>query len=374
MPLCRSLLPLFPSLTSLSLEHNNVSTLDPDPSWSGDSICAFASIDSLNLAYNAIESPAFISYLPLVFPNLLSLRVSGNSFFEPANSSTVADSSYCAQDGPFMLTLARVPSLLTLNYSSITERERMDAELYYISMAQQEIEQAMTRSSEEPLFDICSDLTQNWSRYEELCAKYDRESKLPQPATSAPNAVSQPSQQDEDQFPIGSFGAQLLTINFVLERGTNKADCFGDQNISESPILTLKLPRTMSIYRVKGVLFRKIGSEWGLKPLQFDLKLSKKGELGEQQGEDSKYHSARQVQNDELVPDSTRGLGDWVRTSINDTSTEDVEAGTAMAADVHIVQVIPRIRDYIRPGGHQMASSDGSDTQHRRMDLLAKLA
>ena len=273
-----------------------------------------------------------------------------------------------------MLTLACVPTLVTLNYSNITERERMDAELYYVSEAQQEIKQAMRRSSEEPGFDICSDLTQNWSRYEELCAKYDRESKLPQPATSAPNAVSQPSQQDEDQFPIGSFGAQLLTINFVLERGTNKADCFGDQNISESPILTLKLPRTMSIYRVKGVLFRKIGSEWGLKPLQFDLKLSKKGELGEQQGEDSKYHSARQVQNDELVPDSTRGLGDWVRTSINDTSTEDVEAGTAMAADVHIVQVIPRIRDYIRPGGHQMASSDGSDTQHRRMDLLAKLA
>jgi tubulin-specific chaperone E len=288
VPLCRSLFPLFPDLAALSLQHNQISTLDSRQS--DEPLPVYRSITSINLSRNAITDTAIISSLPLLFPNLTSLRVSGNPFF-----TTSPDSAHHRTDeAAFMLTLARLPNLKTLNYSAITDKDRMEGELYYLSVAEKEVEKA-SHETGSLASEKVKTTVREWARYHELCSKYDRENFLEklaaqnmEPSPDA-DAAAASIRSRKKAHPPNSLGARLVTITF---------------HSSDDQKIVLTVPRTFDVYRVKGLLLRKAGRAWGLKPLDFVFELLHDGPEDDM--------------SDEEIPDSTRRIGDWIGEEVSE--------------------------------------------------------
>ena len=292
VPLCVSLIPMFPNLTILSLQRNQISAFNAPGSTSEEPLPVYSSITTLNLSHNAITTPAVISSLPHLFPNLASLRVSSNPFF----SSPTGSVQHGNEDAvAFMLTLARLPTLTMLNYSAITDKDRMEGELYYVSVAEREIQTAVQRTGWSPTSNELHTVAQrDWPRYDELCIKYDRENVVEKLA-STNNRPAGPTPQS---YPPNSLGARLVTITFHLHsRPSSTTTTTKDK---ETTVL-LSLPRTLDVYRVKSLLVRKVGREWGLRPLDFAFFLIRDRE------EDGGAGVA-----EEEIPDSTRRIGDWI--------------------------------------------------------------
>ncbi|ERF70687.1 hypothetical protein EPUS_02553 [Endocarpon pusillum Z07020] len=308
VPLCISLIPLFPTLTTLSLQHNKISTFNSSTSTTDQPTPLYPSITTLNLSHNAITDSRVVSSLPELFPNLTSLQVSDNPFFSNLTSRT----THGIEDAAFLITVARLPTLTMLNYTSITEKDRMDGELYYLSVAEKEIQKALQNTQSTTNNDFRRSL-QDWARYIELCDKYDRvhivgrsiaAQSAHSPKDTVPaDAVSAASYRPP-KYPPNTLGAQLVTLTFRLQTPSKNEPPTTTDTIPHSPTpesVTLTLPRTLDVYRVKSLLLRKIGREWNLKPLEFTFEIVQ--DAGEQVEE---------------IPDSTRRIGDWIPESVGD--------------------------------------------------------
>lgn len=230
-----------------------------------------------------------------------------------------------------MLTLARLPTLTMLNYSAITDKDRMDGELYYLSVAENEIQTAF-RHTESLGCEEFTRAKQDWGRYGDLCSKYERENLVEKLAAQLPNptATSTASSQ-KPKYPPNSLGARLITVTFHFHPTSN------ENTKKEDVVLTL--PRTLDVYRVKSLLMRKTGRQWGLQPLGFVFEL-----LTPSDGEDG--------DGVEEIPDSTRRIGDWI--------TEGVGLGGV------IVRVVPKPTPRLMAEGEEGVDLDG---QVQRMDL-----
>lgn len=106
------------NLHSIVLKHNSIRSIYDDGKSPGEASTPIFSnsLEFLDLSDNAINTWTFIDQLPMVAPSLNNLRVSRNPLYETGagngNVSQHADDSY-------MLTLARVKNLSTLNYSQV---------------------------------------------------------------------------------------------------------------------------------------------------------------------------------------------------------------------------------------------------------------
>lgn len=325
IPLCLSLMTLFPNLTTLSLQNNNISALDSEVPTPEQPLSAFSSITTLNLSNNAITTYTLISSLTQIFPNLTSLRVSGNPvFLPPANSAHRTDAA-------FMLTVARLSTLTTLNYSTITDKDRMEAELYYLSEAEKDLQRREALASRE---DSIGALERDWPRYHELCGKYDREDLVEKlvaaaaaaaaldagaPSGPAPATASRPAIRQRKTYPHNTLGARLVSITFQLHPPSPTTG--GPQETT-----TLLLPRTLDVYRVKSLLVRKVGRQWDLRPLGFGFEIVRIRDAGA--GAAGAAGQAGKGEEVEAIPDSTRKIGDW----IND---DDDGGGEGMLVRVH---------------------------------------
>ncbi|RMZ80430.1 hypothetical protein DV737_g2985, partial [Chaetothyriales sp. CBS 132003] len=188
----------FPSLASLSLQGNRIADLSiasPEP-------MAFPALTDLALSSNCIPTFAALSSLPVLCPNLISLRVSSNPFTATLPASAPFDTSY-------YLTLARIPSLQMLNYTTITARDRTEGELYYLSVVEKAMRPILASQT---LSAAASYASHHYSRYSELCAKYDRANILagPPPASSLhANAESSGNR------PAGSVASRLFSLVYT---------------------------------------------------------------------------------------------------------------------------------------------------------------
>jgi len=110
------------NLKSLSLRGNALSSVhDLDDTAATDSTSRelrfSESLEYVDLSYNAISRWAFIDDLRNVFPGLTGLRTSHNPLYEePAANEGKAMSV----DEGYMLTLARLENLKTLNFSNVS--------------------------------------------------------------------------------------------------------------------------------------------------------------------------------------------------------------------------------------------------------------
>lgn len=133
-----------------------------------------------------------------------------------------------------MLTLSRLSTLGTLNYSPITPAERVNAELYYLSTIASAL--ALVPPDQE------SQITNQHPRYAELCALYGE----PTITRTAPDAVG-----------VHTLAARLIDFKFVFypsvphEPGRDGGD--GTKAAMEKK---KQVPRGFDVYRVKGIVGR----------------------------------------------------------------------------------------------------------------------
>jgi hypothetical protein len=274
----------FPNLKVLSLQGNQISSIGLlSPLGSDREAISFPQLGSLNLSHNLIANYSFIDALPQLFPGLTSLRVSNNPFFSsgtnthppaydeiphkaiPASSTASApphrmpaSPRTSRSDAPYSLTLARIPTLLSLNHSTITPRDREEGEIYYIAIAERELSAAIAETPVYSREGHVSDVKRQYPRYEELCRKYERESVFDKQRSASNEVPAQTS------YTPGTLGIRLVKTRFYIPQKDE-----GSRATSSVIPTTFSrlIPRTISVYTLKALLART----FSLPALQFRL-------------------------------------------------------------------------------------------------------
>lgn len=115
-------IPLIPDSVNICiLAHNEIKTLPQGISY--------PSITTLDLSYNRIDSWDVVDSLHLVFPSVVELRLNSNLLAVKSDDESEADNLL------FIFILARWggPRLSKLDGMSVSDREQLDAELYFMS-------------------------------------------------------------------------------------------------------------------------------------------------------------------------------------------------------------------------------------------------
>ena len=233
-----------PNLQTLSLHSNQISTISP-PSTPPP---VFPSLLTLDLSSNLISSLLFISNLPISFPLLTSLRTSSNPF----NASS--------PETAYILTLARIPTLTTLNYSTISPAERQNAELYYLSTIGKEL-------SSTPLDTEAQILSQH-PQYPLLCSLHGTPSitRLSATQTSSANENTLNARLIDFTFYLPAperLKAQSHHAHQNLTPQASQPQQTNDTNETEPETHTTPIPRTINPYRLKAL----IGTLFNLSPM-----------------------------------------------------------------------------------------------------------
>ncbi|KAJ9214382.1 hypothetical protein DTO166G4_4006 [Paecilomyces variotii] len=228
-----------PNLDRLSLRGNNIRGVLPSDSPSEDASFQFSpTVRSLDVSRNNINSWSFINALPRLFPGLKSLRISDNPLYDqpvaPSNVTNLPEKSMTVEEA-FMLTVARLRNLESLNYSKITPQERTNGELYYLSLIGKELS-AYPESAEKSILA-------NHPRYGELCGLYGEP------------VIRRALDSSRGDINPRSVAARLVRFTFYIPDTNNRREH------------TQEIPRTFDVYRVKSIVSRL----FDLIPLGFRL-------------------------------------------------------------------------------------------------------
>ncbi|KIW67413.1 hypothetical protein PV04_06672 [Phialophora macrospora] len=257
---------LFPNLASLSLQGNAVSSLGLDASVS------FPKLETLNLAGNRIQDYSIIDNLPVLFPNLSSLRISRNPLYESLNLQDEGDdssvgarrsqaSSSTSDSTSYYLTLARISGLKSLNYTTITPRDREEGEIYYLSVAEKEIKailESSDRGKDQAPIETAEKVSLARHRhplYSHLCTKYDRDDLLQiyiHAQSSAAATSSNDAKSHHAHYAPGTLGSRLVDAYFYIPARSPDA-------MPPPPPFKRLLPVTISVYHLKSLVARYFG-------------------------------------------------------------------------------------------------------------------
>ena len=217
----------------MHLKGNKISSIDKE-GYQLSSFHAFgAKLKYVDLSYNAIASWGFIDDLPQVFPGLEELRLSHNPIYD---SLSKENDNIGIEEG-YMLTLARLKNLKSLNFSKITVADRLNAEMFYLSR----IAKAMAEVPESEEHTV----TSQHKRYAELVKQY-----------GAPSIV----RKSEGAINPNFIEARLIRFTFYLPPNT----------LAGQEVVVTKereLPKSFDIYRVKGI----VGKMFGISPMKLRL-------------------------------------------------------------------------------------------------------
>ncbi|RKF58752.1 Tubulin-specific chaperone E [Erysiphe neolycopersici] len=182
-------------------------------------------VEYVDLSYNAINSWSFIDELPVIFPGLTGLRISNN----PLYPNPLLNPSFQDSEENFMITVGRIGTLKSLNFSKITCIERNNAEIYYLSRIAQELAEVAEDES-----DI---VLSRHKRYEELCNNW------------GPPTISRKGIRSHDSS---------LTVEGRLIKFTFKYMNMHKEGESISTICR-EIPKSIDVYRVKGLVGKLFG-------------------------------------------------------------------------------------------------------------------
>ncbi|KIW12951.1 hypothetical protein PV08_08138 [Exophiala spinifera] len=293
-----NLVALFPNMSSLSLQGNSISKFNLDGLRGSDSI-RFETLETLNLARNDIPGYDFVDGLPGLFPNLTNLRISRNPLYESAVHGEERDEqdleqrrhSRTVDSTNYYLTLARVPGLKSLNYTTITDRDREEGEIYYLSVTEKEIIPLLEASGDERHAARSAEDVEQRARkarrayplYTSLCAKYDREDviarfveeRIQAERRGRDGASKAKGQVSElDSYAPGTLGSRLVEAHFYIPLPfassstiTSESGATKSQWVPQKTAYQRFLPTTISVYRLKALLAK----QFGMPALQFRL-------------------------------------------------------------------------------------------------------
>lgn len=283
----RDIVTVFPNLKALSLQRNQIAHIGLSvPADACDAALCFPLLETLNLSQNLIADYFFVDTISLLFPNLTSLRVSNNPLFTQTMSElsaglgvrhdetlTMASATNrqagrgsVRSDAAFSLTLARIPTLVILNHSSISPRDREEGEIYYTSLAEKDLSISAAKLAVDGVNreSVVKEQRRKYPRYEELCRKYDRDSVFEAFLLQQGNFASTSKTQGASgqvTYASGTLGARLIKATFYIYRPSPTSSATPPQ-----PIIRL-IPRTIDVYRLKALVARV----FALPALQFKL-------------------------------------------------------------------------------------------------------
>ncbi|KAI9814468.1 MAG: hypothetical protein M1827_003324 [Pycnora praestabilis] len=270
------------NLRTLSLKYNFISSIlkDEKSVTAGSVIGKLEFSDSLtyiDLSYNSIGSWSFINEMEKVFPSLSGLRLSHNPLYE---SGKTANGDAMGLDEGFMLTLARLGNLRQLNFSNITQQERTNAEMYYLSRIAKELA-AVPEKEEESI-------TAQHKRYAELSELYG-----PPIITRVTPSTINPN----------SLEARLITFKFYQNLPQTSS-----LNTAETTTHTKEVPRGFDVYRLKGM----VGKLFRQRPMGLKLVW----ETGEWDPVAGAHKDDWDSSDEETEEDGTDERGKWIRREV----------------------------------------------------------
>lgn len=215
-----------PFLQRLVLKSNKISEI---VNANGDLPVFSSTTTEVDLSFNEISTWTFIDKLKDVFPGLTSLRVSQNPLY---SSLQAPDGRTLTADDGYMLTIGRLASLKILNYSPITEKERLNSESYYLSLIAREVTFSAPHLQEQILA--------SHPRYKELCEEYGE-----------PNI-----QRSANAINPNSLAARLIRLKFHLDASTGKEDGF-----------ECEIPLSCTAYTLLGI----VGKHYWIPPMKCKL-------------------------------------------------------------------------------------------------------
>lgn len=214
-----------PHLQTLVLKRNQISRVE-NPRLSGTEFCA--KITELDLSYNAISEFDFFNNVnPTTFPKLKHLRVTGNPLY---GSLVSAEGKPLATEDGYMLTTARLPQIESLNYRKITEKERLNAETYYLGQIAAELTRTPGGQEEKVLA--------KHPRYRELCEEYGE-----------PNIQRKVGREELDP---NSLAAKLVAVTFSLSDNVSPD--------TKPRSWTDEIPKSFNIYAVLGMVGKRLNA------------------------------------------------------------------------------------------------------------------
>lgn len=247
---------LSPNLTSLTLEYNQFTNLADLAHLSklaslenlllkGNQISANHSNGSarpvfgtklqyVDLSYNQVNSWSFVDDLANIFPGMTRLRLQHNPIYD---NIAKGDGPASSVDDGFMLVLARLGNLKSLNFSPISDVDRRNAEMFYLSRIGKEM--AAVPESQE------INVTSQHKRYAELCEKYYK-----------PDVIRKGSETINPDF----LEARLIKFMFYMPPNTLP----GQKEAIEK---RKEIPKGFDVYQVKGI----VGRLFDIKPLYVRL-------------------------------------------------------------------------------------------------------
>ena len=257
-----------------------------------------------------------------VFPGLSSLRVSGNPLYnQPPASSTVTNMPErpMTVDEAYMLTLSRLSQLKTLNYSTITQKDRINGELYYLGLIRTEISLYSSSAEERILRDH--------PRYRELCEIYEVAD------------LKRKTSDDDSAVNPRSLAAQLVSFSFYLKStAPTDANPSSSNEVSDAPESSTmefrrEIPRSFDVYRIKAIVSRYFSlpalrfrlvwetNEWD--PVEQGTAEEDEWDSEDEECEQNKRKQASNegtqpkfVRREEEFPDSTKEIGFWLNDDI----------------------------------------------------------
>ncbi|KAK0734883.1 RNI-like protein [Lasiosphaeria miniovina] len=230
-----------PSLRNLHLKRNRISVITSSPS---DKAPVFTSnLQYLDASYNQVASWSFVDSLPLSFPGLTALRFSHNPIYENAELDSQdpagsRENKGSKTDKAYMLLVARLPALQTLNFSTVTPADRADAEMFYLSHIARQLA-AVPEADEHTVLS-------RHRRWAELCELYGEPSVI-RHAEVNPNFLE----------------GRLIDVQFYLST-TSQDTSHTPQDLARRDA---KIPKSFDLYTVKGIA----GKLFGLPPLKLRL-------------------------------------------------------------------------------------------------------
>jgi hypothetical protein len=219
------------SLENLLLKGNQISTIRSE---SSERPIFGSKLQYVDLSYNQIDSWAFVDDLAQIFPGMTGLRLQHNPIYDDI---VKGDGPASSVDDGFMLVLARLGNLKSLNFSPISDVDRRNAEMFYLSRIGRQM--ASVPESEEHT------VTSQHKRYAELCEKYDK-----------PDVIRKGPETINPDF----LEARLIKFMFYMPPNTLPGQ-------EEAVERNKEIPKGFDVYRVKGI----VGRLFNVKPLYVRL-------------------------------------------------------------------------------------------------------
>lgn len=225
------------SLHDLHLKGNSISVIESD---SMDGAPVFSStLVYLDISYNKIHSWSFIDAVPDSFPGLVSLRLAHNPVYDNPgfNANDASDSAASAAkatvtEEAYMLTIGRLASLTSLNFSAVTTTDRNNAEMFYLSR----ISRQLASVPETP--EAEAKVIAQHRRYKELCELYGA------PVVNRRKEVNP-----------AFLEARLINVTFQFHP-RDPSDAGMTETVIEK---RAQIPKAFDIYAVKGIAGRLFG-------------------------------------------------------------------------------------------------------------------